>query len=103
MRAIPINHQKITDEIIINRILSGEKELYEILVRRNNQKLFRIIRSYIKGQEEIEDIMQNSYIKAFTNLHQFNSNSKFSTWLIRIAINESLVVLKNKGNIIHLN
>lgn len=83
--------------------MSGEKELYEILVRRNNQKLFRIIRSYIKGQEEIEDIMQNSYIKAFTNLHQFNSNSKFSTWLIRIAINESLVVLKNKGNIIHLN
>lgn len=81
----------------------AEKELYEILVRRNNQKLFRIIRSYIKGQEEIEDIMQNSYIKAFTNLHQFNSNSKFSTWLIRIAINESLVVLKNKGNIIHLN
>ena len=51
MRAIPINHQKITDEIIINRILSGEKELYEILVRRNNQKLFRIIRSYIKGQK----------------------------------------------------
>lgn len=106
MEAININdfnNHKIEDSVVIKRILSGEKELYEILVRRNNQKLYRIIRSYIKDDTEIEDIMQDSYVKAFTKLYQFKLESTFSTWLIRIGINESLARLKEKGKIYHLN
>lgn len=106
MEAININdfnNHKIEDSVVIKRILSGEKELYEILVRRNNQKLYRIIRSYIKDDAEIEDIMQDSYVKAFTKLYQFKLESTFSTWLIRIGINESLARLKEKGKIYHLN
>ncbi|WP_452599734.1 RNA polymerase sigma factor [Pontimicrobium sp. MEBiC01747] len=106
MEAININdynNHKIKEEAVIQRILSGEKELYEILVRRNNQKLYRIIRSYLKDETEIEDVMQNSYIKAYTKLHQFNLQSQFSTWLIRIAINESLAELKKKDKTLHLN
>ncbi len=106
MEAININdfsdHQ-IKDADVIKRILSGEKELYEILVRRNNQRLYRVIRSYIKEEAEIEDVMQNSYIKAYNKLYQFNSDSQFSTWLIRIAINESLTELKKKGKTLYLN
>jgi len=106
MEAININdfsdHQ-IKDADVIKRILSGEKELYEILVRRNNQRLYRVIRSYIKEETEIEDVMQNSYIKAYNKLYQFNSDSQFSTWLIRIAINESLAELKKKGKTLYLN
>ena len=97
------NNHKIKEETVIQRILGGEKELYEILVRRNNQKLYRIVRGYLRDENEIEDVMQNSYIKAYTKLHQFNLQSQFSTWLIRIAINESLAALKKKGKILHLN
>lgn len=106
MEAININdfnNHKIKEETVIRRILGGEKELYEILVRRNNQKLYRIVRGYLKDETEIEDVMQNSYIKAYTKLHQFNLQSQFSTWLIRIAINESLTEIKKKGKLLHLN
>lgn len=106
MEAIDINdfnNHKIKEDAVIQRILDGEKELYEILVRRNNQKLYRIVRGYLKDDTEIEDVMQNSYIKAYTKLYQFNQRSQFSTWLIRIAINESLAELKRKERLLHLN
>lgn len=96
------NH-KMNETEVIQRILGGEKQLYEILVRRNNQKLYRAIRSYLKDESEIEDIMQNSYIKAFTKLYQFKLESTFSTWLIRIAINESLARIKEKGKVHYLD
>ena len=105
MKAISVidfkNH-KITESEVIERILRGEKELYEILIRRNNQKLFRVIRSYVKDEVEIEDIMQNTYVKAYTKLYQFKLESSFSTWLIRIGINEALARLKEKGRLYHL-
>lgn len=106
MEAININdfkNHKIKESEVIKRILGGEKELYEILVRRNNQKLYRVIRSYLKDEAEIEDLMQNSYLKAFTKLYQFKLESSFSTWLIRIGINESLARLKEKGKLYHIN
>jgi RNA polymerase sigma-70 factor (ECF subfamily) len=106
MEAISINdfnNHKIKETEVIKRVLAGEKELYEILVRRNNQKLYRVIRSYIKDEAEIEDLMQNSYIKGFTKLYQFKLESTFSTWLIRIAINESLARIREKGKLYHLN
>lgn len=106
MDAIKINdfnNHKISESAIIKRILSGEKEFYEILLRRNNQKLYRVIRSYIKDEAEIQDIMQNTYLKAFEKLHQFKQSSLYSTWLIRIGINEVLARLREKGKSINLN
>lgn len=85
---------KISEENIVKRILSGEKELYELLVRRNNQKLYRVVRSYINNEAEIEDVIQNAYVKAYMKLEQFKLDASFSTWLTRIAINEALAVLK---------
>lgn len=96
------NNHKLEDSELIKRILSGEKELYEILVRRNNQKLYRVIRGYLNEEAEIQDVMQDSYIKAYIKLYQFRMESTFSTWLIRIAINESLRKLKNKGKLLHM-
>lgn len=106
MEAINISdfkNHKIKESEVIKRILGGEKELYEILVRRNNQKLYRVIRSYLRDEAEIEDTMQNSYLKAFIKLYQFKLESSFSTWLIRIGINESLARLKEKDKLYHLN
>ncbi|MCK6607653.1 MAG: RNA polymerase sigma factor [Flavobacterium sp.] len=80
----------MTDEVIIERILKGETELFEILLRRYNQILYRTVRSYLNDGSEIEDVMQDTYINAFQKLYQFSNKSLFSTWLIRIGINEAL-------------
>lgn len=98
-----INNHKIDELEVINRIKNGEKELFEILLRRDNQKLYRIIRSYIKNTQEIEDIMQNTYLKAYEKLIKFKGNSKFSTWLIRIGINEALARLREQAKIYNIN
>lgn len=97
------NNHKINETDIIRRVLAGEKELYEILIRRNNQKLYRVIRSYIKNEVDIEDIMQNTYINAYTKLYQFKLESSFATWLIRIGINESLARLKEKRKLLSMH
>lgn len=78
------------EQIIIERIIAGEKELYELLVRRYNQSLYRVIKGFITDNSDVEEIMQISFVKAFEKLSTFNMKSKFSTWLIRIGINESL-------------
>lgn len=79
-----------SDAEIVNRVLAGEKEMYELLMRRHNQKLYRVIRSYLKVENEVEDAMQDTYLKAYEKLFQFRHDAQFSTWLIRIGINVAL-------------
>lgn len=77
----------ITDEQIVSRVLGGEKDIYEVIVRRHNHKLYRVARGILKEEEEIQDVMQDAYLKAFEKLYQFKGESSFSTWLTRILIN----------------
>jgi RNA polymerase sigma-70 factor (ECF subfamily) len=91
---------KLSDSIVVQRVLEGEKELFEILMRRYNQRLFRVIRSYIYSEDDVQDIMQDAYVKAYTKLYQFNYQSSFSTWLIRIAINEALQEIRKKKRLL---
>ncbi|MGV3503209.1 MAG: RNA polymerase sigma factor [Adhaeribacter sp.] len=81
---------RIPDAEVVERVLHGEKELYELLMRRHNQKLYRTIRCYLKREAEAEDAMQDTYLKAYEKLHQFRQDAQFSTWLIRIGINTAL-------------
>ena len=85
---------QITDTEVVDRVLNGEKELYELLMRRHNQKLYRALRSYLKEEPEIEDAMQDTYLRAYEKLYQFRRDSLFSTWLIRIGINVALGKLR---------
>lgn len=85
---------KMTDTVVVQRVLDGEKELFEILIRRYNQRLYRVIRGYLNVDADIEDIMQDTYIKTYKKLDQFKGTSSFSTWLIRIGINETLQYLR---------
>jgi RNA polymerase sigma-70 factor (ECF subfamily) len=93
----------VSDYEIINRILQGEKELYAIIVRRYNQRLYRVAMSIVYDDSETEDIMQVAYIKAYENLSKFEFKSSFSTWLTRILINESLLRVKKRGKSINFN
>ena len=70
-----------SDFEIITRILAGEKSLYAVIVRRYNQRLYRVAMSIINGDLEVEDVMQVAYIKAYENLPKFQFKSSFSTWL----------------------
>ena len=86
----------LSDEEIVARILSGEKQLYESLIRKYNQRLYRIGRSIVNDDNEVEDIMQTAYLNAYVNLAGFENKSSFSTWLTKILINESLLHKKRK-------
>jgi RNA polymerase sigma factor (sigma-70 family) len=78
---------QLTEIEIINRILNGDKPLYEIIVRRFNPFLYKIGRSYNYNHEDTQDLMQDTYVDAFKNLAQFEQHSNFKTWLIRIMLN----------------
>lgn len=97
MEAVKIDRltMQLSDLEVVRRVIAGEKGLFEILMRRHNQKLYRVIRSYLKDDDDIQDAMQNAYLKAFDKLYQFHGDAAFSTWLIRIGINEALMRIKD--------
>ena len=78
------------DEDVVARVLAGETELYEIIMRRYNQRLYRITRAILRNSDEAEDVVQDAYVRAYEHLHQFLGRSRFSTWLTRIAVHEAL-------------
>jgi RNA polymerase sigma factor (sigma-70 family) len=95
--------QEIPDAEVITRVLGGEKNLYAILVRRYNERLYRVGISIINNDTEVEDVMQSAYIKAYENLEKFSFKADFSTWLTRILINECLLILRKRKYSIKLN
>lgn len=84
------------DEEIIEQILKGEKQQYEKLIRKYDQRLFRISMSIINDEAEARDIMQNTYLNAYLKLPTLQNKSNFSTWIIKILVNESLLRKKRK-------
>jgi RNA polymerase sigma-70 factor (ECF subfamily) len=84
------NSAELTDEEVVTRVLNGETALFEILMRRYNQRLYRVARSILRQDDEAEDVMQDAYVRAYQHLSQFAGRAKFSTWLTRIAVHEAL-------------
>ena len=82
-----------SDEDVIERVLAGESGAYEIIMRRYNQRLYRVALSILKDEPESEDVMQDAYVRAFEHLSQFAGRSKFSICLTRIAVHEALARL----------
>lgn len=87
------------DEYVVERVLAGETALYEILIRRYNQRLYRVVRAILWDDSETEDVMQDAYVRAYQHLGQFEGRSAFSTWLTRIAVNESLARLRRRSRL----
>ena len=85
----PVAPVMASDAEIVRRVRAGERALFEILMRRHNQRLYRAARSVVKEESDVEDVMQQAYFNAFTHLHQFEERSRFSTWLTRITLNEA--------------
>jgi RNA polymerase sigma-70 factor (ECF subfamily) len=81
--------QAWSDEEIVDRVVAGEAALFEILMRRHNQRIYRIVRSILEDDGEAEDVMQDAYVRAYEHLRQFEGRSTFITWLTRIAMHEA--------------
>jgi len=85
-----------TDDEVVRQVLDGNTALFELLMRRHNERIYRAARSIVRDEQEAEDVMQQAYVNAFSHLRQFNGTARFSTWLTRIAINEALARVRRQ-------
>jgi len=88
----------ISDEEVVRRVVGGDSALFEILVRRHNQRVYRTVRAVLGQDDDAEDVMQQAYLNAYVHLDQFEGNAQFSTWLTRIAVNEALARRRKSGS-----
>lgn len=86
----------LTDAEAVSHVLRGNREMFEVIVRRYNTQLYRTGMAYLRDHALTEDAMQNAYLKAFLNLHRFRGNASFATWLTRVMINECLMTLRSR-------
>lgn len=91
---------QLPDSELTARILAGEKRLFEVIIRRHNQRLYRIGMSVLGNEAEVEDAMQTAYINAYRHLSQFEHRAAFSTWLCRIMLHQCYEQ-KRKNNLMH--
>ena len=89
----------LSDEEVVERVLSGDTALYEVLMRRYNQRLFRVARAILRDDSEAEDVMQDAYVRCYTSLDQFAGRAKFSTWLTKIAVHEASRRVRKRSRI----
>jgi RNA polymerase sigma-70 factor (ECF subfamily) len=85
-----VQHRPTTDEEIVLRVRAGDTEVFEVLMRRHNQRLYCAVRAIVDSDAEAEDAVQQTYLAAYRNLAQFEGRARFRTWITRIAIHEAL-------------
>ncbi len=95
--AVARSTDRLADAEVVRRVRAGETALFEILMRRHNQRLYRVARAIVKDDSEAEDVMQEAYVNAYTHLHQFAEKAQFSTWLTRIAVHEALARVRRRA------
>ncbi len=86
----PLPLATLDDEVVVRRVKEGEAPLFEIVMRRYNQRLYRIVRSILGTDTDVEDVLQEVYLNAYRHLDQFEARSSFATWLTKIAVHEAL-------------
>ena len=89
-------HASLSDEELVERARARDEAAVRALTRRYNRRLFRMVRSILRNDSESEDVVQETYVRAFTRLDSFRAEASFSTWLTRIAMNEALGRLRRK-------
>lgn len=91
--------EDVSDEMALVRAAKkGDLEAFSELVHRYDRNIFRIAQHITHNEEDAQDVVQDAFLKAYQNLEQFQGNSKFYTWLVRIAVNEALMKLRKRRN-----
>ena len=87
----------LSDEQVVAQVLEGQTALFEVLMRRHNERVYRAARAILRDDREAEDVMQQAYVNAYAHLRQFGGRAAFATWLTRIAVHESLARVRRRG------
>jgi len=90
----------LSDEDVVARVRAGDVALYDVLMRRYNQRLHRAVRAILRDESEIEDILQDTYLAAYRSLGSFEGRARFSTWLVRIAVNAALDRRRQRARVV---
>ena len=96
IQSIADENEPHPDVALVERVSAGDISAYDELVRKYDRQIFRIAQHITQNREDAEDVMQDAFLKAYEKLDQFQGNSKFYTWLVRIAVNESLMRLRKR-------
>ncbi len=94
---------EIPDEALVERARGGDHLAFELLMRRNNRRVYRAVRTVLRDAAEVEEVMQQAYLLAFSHLDQFEGTARWSTWLCRIAFNEALARLRHRGRFVSID
>ena len=88
---------EVNDELpLVERARTGDAAAFSELVQRYERKIYRLAKHITQNDEDAEDVLQESFLKAYTHLDSFHGDSKFYTWLVRIAVNEALMKLRKR-------
>jgi RNA polymerase sigma-70 factor (ECF subfamily) len=93
----------LSDEEVVRRVLAGERQLFEILMRRYNRRLYRVARGIVHDDDEAEDVVQDAYVRAFHHLDQFAEKARIATWLTRIAVYDAMARTRRRGRIVEMD
>jgi RNA polymerase sigma-70 factor (ECF subfamily) len=92
--APPIENNE--EQALVARARAGDTDAFTVLVERYERKIFRLAKHITQNDEDAEDVLQEAFMKAYSNLDSFQGQSKFYTWLVRIAVNEALMKLRKR-------
>jgi RNA polymerase sigma-70 factor (ECF subfamily) len=90
--------EDVSELTLVQAAKAGDLEAFSELVNRYDRNVFRIAQHITHNEEDAQDVVQDAFLKAYQNLEQFQGNSKFYTWLVRIAVNEALMKLRKRRN-----
>jgi RNA polymerase sigma-70 factor (ECF subfamily) len=90
------------DLILAERVASGDRQAFRILMRRFDGLLYRTARSIVTDDADAEDVLQNAFLLAYRKISGFRGNAKLSTWLVRIVVNEALACARKRGQSLQL-
>jgi RNA polymerase sigma-70 factor (ECF subfamily) len=93
----PVTQVSPSDEDLVNEVRAGHLASFELLMRRYNQRLFRVARAVVRDDDEAQDVAQQAYVNAYLHLDQFEARARFSTWLTRIAVHEAISRARRAG------
>jgi len=91
------------EEILVDRARTGDMSACAVLMRRYNQRLYRVVRSVLKTGSDVEDTMQDTYLAALRNLDRFEGRAPFGTWLLRIGTNTALARMRQRMRVVQLD
>lgn len=95
-----VRSPSLDDGEVVRRVLAGEVELFEVLLRRHDGRVYRAVRSILRDESEAEDAMQAAWVRAYQHLREWAGASSFTTWLLKIAANEALGRLRRRHHLV---